>query len=395
MLRPAGDICDVPGNAGWCRGTQTAGFTSGDDGSGVETDGSGNPPTGADGLASRGYIVSSSTEGSNVFISSGAVTDRAGNTTPAINAGPYKIDHTAPTITDIGPTSNPNTAGWYNHDVTNQFKASDAVSGPDGACQTAFPDPVTGGRRQDKTTSGEGVAVKVSSSSCDDVAGNHAGSIDSADFKIDLTKPTSSASSTSTTPTASSTSAIRASDARSGLKRVDLYVKAPGETGLFARHERRRPRIDNAFAYDVPTSGGPTDYVQGSYRFYTVATDVADNVETTPGDADTISTETIEDSIAPSLSASHTADGSNGWNISDPVSVAVSASDGGSGLDGAPTCTVDGSPATVTGTSSPWYVSVSGEGTHAVHCSVSDKASNGQTANDTVKIDTVAPGPST
>ena len=141
----------------------------------------------------------------------------------------------------------------------------------------------------------------------------------------------------------------------------------------------------------MPTSGGPTDYVQGSYRFYTVATDVADNVETTPGDADTISTETIEDSIAPSLSASHTADGSNGWNISDPVSVAVSASDGGSGLDGAPTCTVDGSPATVTGTSSPWHVSVSGEGTHAVHCSVSDKASNGQTANDTVKIDTVAP----
>ena len=49
------------------------------------------------------------------------------------------------------------------------------------------------------------------------------------------------------------------------------------------------------------------------------------------------------------------------------------------------------SGATVTGTSSPWHVSVSGEGTHAVHCSVSDKASNGQTANDTVKIDTVKP----
>jgi hypothetical protein len=115
--------------------------------------------------------------------------DNAGNT-ESTKTLVVKIDKTAPTISDLGPTSSPNAAGWYNHDVVNRFKASDGVSGLNAACESAFPDPVADGRTQDKTTSGEGAAVKVSSSSCTDVAGNTAAAIDSAAFKIDKTAPT-------------------------------------------------------------------------------------------------------------------------------------------------------------------------------------------------------------
>ena len=62
-----------------------------------------------------------------------------------------------------------------------------------------------------------------------------------------------------------------------------------------------------------------------------------------------------------------------------------------SGLAGAPTCTVDGLPATVTGSSSPYSVSVSGQGIHPVSCSVDDNAGNTGTGTDSVKIDTIAP----
>ncbi len=112
------------------------------------------------------------------------------NNTEATKTLVLKIDKTAPTISDLGPTTSPNAAGWHKADVVNEFKASDGLSGLDAACQSAFPDPVTGGRRQNKTTSGEGAAVKVSSDSCTDLAGNTAAAVDSAAFKVDKTAPT-------------------------------------------------------------------------------------------------------------------------------------------------------------------------------------------------------------
>jgi hypothetical protein len=98
-------------------------------------------------------------------------------------------DKTAPSIDDLGPTTSPNTAGWYKTDVTNQFSASDGLSGLSNVCLTAFP--AAGSTRvQSKTTAGEGSAVKVSSDSCTDVAGNTASAIESAAFSIDKTAPT-------------------------------------------------------------------------------------------------------------------------------------------------------------------------------------------------------------
>jgi hypothetical protein len=72
----------------------------------------------------------------------------------------FKIDKTAPSITDLGATTSPNGAGWYKTDVTNRFKASDSLSGLNAACVTNFP-AVGTDNIQSKTTTGEGSAVKV------------------------------------------------------------------------------------------------------------------------------------------------------------------------------------------------------------------------------------------
>jgi hypothetical protein len=98
------------------------------------------------------------------------------------------------------------------------------------------------------------------------------------------------------------------------------------------------------------------------------------------------------DKTDPSISVSHTADGSNDWNVTAPVSLTITASDGGgSGLAAKPTCTDGAASLAVSGTSSPYGASVSGQGTHNISCSVSDAAGNSNSDTDTVMIDTVAP----
>lgn len=111
------------------------------------------------------------------------------------------------------------------------------------------------------------------------------------------------------------------------------------------------------------------------------------------GVGDACQTAAPSDSTAPTLTVSHTADGQNGWNTTSPVTETVTASDetGGSGLNGAPTCTVDGSGVTLSGSAGSWTFPVSGDGSHAVSCSASDKASNSNTKTDTVTIDTANP----
>src|SRR5206468_8326740 len=75
--------------------------------------------------------------------------------------------------------------------------------------------------------------------------------------------------------------------------------------------------------------GAPSDHSNDGVHTITYwATDNAGNVES-PYKSATVKIDTI----APSLSVSHSADGSNGWNKTSPVSVTVNASDGGSGLD--------------------------------------------------------------
>jgi hypothetical protein len=86
------DSCAVPGDNGWCTGTQTAGFTASDALSGL-----------ADSSQTL-FTQSTAENGSSVYISSGPVRDNAGNTNAGVNAGPYKIDSVPPTSVVTGVT---------------------------------------------------------------------------------------------------------------------------------------------------------------------------------------------------------------------------------------------------------------------------------------------------
>ena len=110
------------------------------------------------------------------------------------------------------------------------------------------------------------------------------------------------------------------------------------------------------------------------------------------GDGLVTITYTPPDTTPPTLTVTHTADGSNDWNKTSPVTLNISASDSESGLAGAPTCKDGSTDLTLTaGTAGNWTASVSGEGTHTISCSVSDNADHSTSATDTVKIDTKVP----
>jgi sugar lactone lactonase YvrE len=106
----------------------------------------------------------------------------------------------------------------------------------------------------------------------------------------------------------------------------------------------------------------------------------------------------VADTVPPTLTLSHEADGQSGWNQHAPVALTIEATDGGSsGLSGAPSCSdsVNGAaavPLAVTGSASPFAANVSGEGIHEIECEASDNHGNSSTDDETVKIDTRAPG---
>lgn len=130
------------------------------------------------GLLAATQAATSVGEGPAVKVDSPAFTDIAGNTMEAGAASQtFKIDKTAPAVSSAGATTKPNANDWYNTDVTASFAATDAVSGPATATQSA-------------TSSGEGDAVEVLSPEFSDNAGNTtpAGATYQA-FKIDKTAP--------------------------------------------------------------------------------------------------------------------------------------------------------------------------------------------------------------
>lgn len=123
--------------------------------------------------------VGAGSENSDASTNSQRLCDIHGNCTTAGPISGWKIDRKAPTITNDGPTAPANGAGWYNTDVTNQFSASDGGSGLASSDSSSF----------ERTTTGEGTTVKVSSGPVADAVGNLNSGIDSAAFKIDKTAP--------------------------------------------------------------------------------------------------------------------------------------------------------------------------------------------------------------
>jgi hypothetical protein len=109
----------------------------------------------------------------------GTCRDHAGNSASDTQSG-IKIDKTAPAIEDNGPTPNSPDGldGWYRTEVTNQFTASDLLSGLAGPSLILV-----------RTGSAEGTNVVVGSGDVSDLAGNTVAGIASAAFKIDLGNP--------------------------------------------------------------------------------------------------------------------------------------------------------------------------------------------------------------
>jgi hypothetical protein len=177
----AADSCPAGGNNGWCRGTQTAGFTATDATSGL-------PDAESGSVGSRSFTQSSPVEGASVMIASGPVADLAGNTNPGIEAGPFKIDQTAPTVSvsatqGTGSSSSPYAENeWTNLQVAVDFACVDQP----GLSGVAAGDP-TG----DEMFTAEG--VHTATGHCSDAAGN-AAAPKTFGVRIDQTAPTISGS---------------------------------------------------------------------------------------------------------------------------------------------------------------------------------------------------------
>jgi hypothetical protein len=116
-------------------------------------------------------------EGTNLKVTSDGITDLAGNAAVVIDAGPFKVDQTAPVITAGVPTGTKGDNGTWLSDVTVPFSATDNLSGfaPEGSKYTDM-DP--------KTTSGVGTNLFVTSDGIYDLAGNFAAGIPAGPFSI-------------------------------------------------------------------------------------------------------------------------------------------------------------------------------------------------------------------
>jgi hypothetical protein len=172
---PSANSCSLPGLAGWCRGTQTAGFSASDGTSGITA-----PPCVSAGGSPCDFTKFTTTNGSAVLIASGSVSDVAGNTASSINSAPFKIDSVVPTVT-VSPTRpSPDFGIWYNASLPFDTTGSDATSGvSDANCSANYT--------WTTAIDGDGMGL-TRGGTCTDNAGN-AGTGTSAAFNFDDTNP--------------------------------------------------------------------------------------------------------------------------------------------------------------------------------------------------------------
>jgi hypothetical protein len=224
-----------------------------------------------------------------------------------------------------------------------------------------------------------------------DTAGNVEDAPGSADDStvVDAGKPVSSASSPSYSTSNSFNVSYTASDAGSGLTKVELYVDGPGAGGYVLAATDSTPTAGE----DIAFTAGEGD---GTYRFYTRAYDTAGNVEDVPGSADD---STVVDGVKPSSSADSPAtSNSNSFNV------AYSASDATAGLDkvelyangpGAGGYVLAGTDSTPGTSGNVAFTAGEGNGTYQFYTVAYDKAGNTETTpageDDHTVVDTAKP----
>jgi hypothetical protein len=126
--------------------------------------------------ADKAFTKDITTEGSAQKVSSGTVTDLAGNEAVAIDSPYFKIDKTAPINVSGSPDRTADSNGWYNRAVGFTFSGNDATSGIASCSTPTYNGP-----------DGTGLTVN---GSCTDVAGNQSASVASSAIDYDATAPT-------------------------------------------------------------------------------------------------------------------------------------------------------------------------------------------------------------
>jgi hypothetical protein len=100
---------------------------------------------------------------------------------------------------------------------------------------------------------------------------------------VDKVKPTSAASAPATSSSNSITVTYTASDDRSGLDKVELYVKPPSAATYSLAGTDTTPDTTQSFSYTAAAG-------DGAYAFYTRAYDKASNAEDAPATPDATTT---------------------------------------------------------------------------------------------------------
>jgi hypothetical protein len=265
----------------------------------------------------------------------GTATDAAGNSATTTVSG-INVDKTAPLLT-VAPTTEPNSNGWYNHDVIQRWTASDALSG----LATDIPD--------DSVLESEGAAVTVTASVTDRAANSTTTTSDPV--KIDKTAPVT----TVTSP--------------SGWVNSTVHVLLSASDGTGSGVAATQYRIDGG----SPISGTDIELIsQGTHVVTFGSTDKADNAEALQTVTVLIdkSNPTISHSQAPVKNA-------NEWNNTD-VTVTFDCGDQAD-LSGVASCT------------SPTPVTAEGA-VQTVLGTVFDHAGNTATDLAKVSIDKTKPG---
>jgi hypothetical protein len=161
------------------------------------------------------------------------------------------------------------------------------------------------------------------------------------------------------------------------VAKVDLFVRKPGDSTFSPAGTNTSPGVTGTFSY-TPGAG------QGSYAFYTRATDQAGNTETTSA----AQTTTVYDTTAPAT----TDNAPSGWKNT-AVTVTLAPTDtAGSGVSSTSYRIDNGATQTGTTVTVPAPSDHSNDGTHTITYFSTDAAGNAESSKTaTVKIDTSAP----